>query len=97
MLKQLSIGYVYGGVIQLASSRAEEELVDRQAQEGRERAEGLERELRETRREAAALKGQLAATEEVTVHIHVCNVGSDTLPLCVLAYSITCDCHMTVI
>lgn len=55
-------------IAQLASSRAEEEMADRQAQEGRERAEGLERELRDTRREAAALKGQLAATEEVIVH-----------------------------
>lgn len=64
----------------MASSRAEEELADRQAQEGRERAEGLERELRETRREAAALKGQLAATEEVTVHTHVWIIGSDSLP-----------------
>ena len=49
----------------MASSRAEEELAGRQAQEGRERVEALERELREACREAAALKGQLAATEEV--------------------------------
>ena len=48
-------------------SRAEEEMADRQAQEGRERAEGLEVELREARREAAALRGQLAAMEEVCV------------------------------
>ena len=61
----------------MAGSRAEEEVVEGQVREGRERVEQLERELRETRRDAAAHRGQLAATEQVYIYtvcvcVHVC-------------------------
>ena len=62
--------------MQLTGSRAEEEVVEGQVREGRERVEQLERELRDVRREAASLRGQLAATEQVeryTEKIANCN------------------------
>ena len=55
--------------MQLAGSRAEEEVADGQAREGRERIEQLERDLKDSRREVARLRGQLTATEQVVTQI----------------------------